>query len=450
MNLEKFLFVRVRMWILLLVIIFFIIFSFFFGALVLRSETAQKIVLMPKNIKVFFSEELDLGFASNRFENKTGLIIHKKKVNISNKNFLLLSRYSGEKKRSVVELINLKNGKKIHEWSPNFNEINSKSKLSREIIDFKRDHNNKRYQMIHPYLMDDGSLFYHSIYYSPLVKIDICSKFISNLDMFTHHSIEADEEGLWTPITYLPSKNNPGLDENKGAEKTFFYDDGILKINFNNEKLFEKSLIEILIENKLSHLIFGGKDPSRDPLHLNDIQPVLIEGKYYKKGDIFLSLRNMSTVLLYRPKTNKVIWYKQFPWELQHDVDILDETRISVFNNNRLRQQFNLESQNNNLIIYDFEKDKISYVLKEKFKEYSIKTIGEGLADIYKDGSVFIEESNFGRILMLDNNGDKLWEYINRSKDNDKLYRLNWSRVINLDLKKFKKELDKNNGCKNQ
>ena len=72
MNLEKFLFVRVRMWILLLVIIFFIIFSFFFGALVLRSETAQKIVLMPKNIKVFFSEELDLGFASNRFENKTG------------------------------------------------------------------------------------------------------------------------------------------------------------------------------------------------------------------------------------------------------------------------------------------------------------------------------------------------------------------------------------------
>ena len=448
MSFEKFLFTKVRMWILLLVIIFFIIFTFLFGSLVLRSETAQKIVLIPKNIKVFFFNELDLGFASDRFENKSGFKIYKKSSNISKKNFLLLSRYSGEKKRSIVELINLKNGKKVHEWSPNFDNINKKSKLSKEIINFKRDHNNSRYQMIHPYLMDDGSLFYHSIYYSPLVKIDICSKFISNLDMFTHHSIEADEDGLWTPITYLPSKNNPGLDENKGIGKTFFYDDGILKVNFKNEKLFEKSLIEILVENKLSHLIFGGKDPSRDPIHLNDIQPVLINGEYYKKGDIFLSFRNMSMIMLYRPKTNKIIWYKQFPWELQHDVDILDDNRISIFNNNRLRNKFDKDVEHNNLIIYDFKKDKIDYVLKKKFKEYDIKTIGEGLADIYSDGSVFIEESNFGRILMLNKNGEKLWEYINRSRENNKLYRLNWSRIINLDIKKFKKELDKNNECK--
>ena len=33
-------------------------------------------------------------------------------------------------------------------------------------------------------------------------------------------------------------------------------------------------------------------------------------------------------------------------------------------------------------------------------------------------------------------------------RENNKLYRLNWSRIINLDIKKFKKELDKNNECK--
>ena len=55
-NFEKFLFSKVSTWVLLLVIIFFLS-SHFFGALVLRSETAQKIVLIPKNIKIFFSEE---------------------------------------------------------------------------------------------------------------------------------------------------------------------------------------------------------------------------------------------------------------------------------------------------------------------------------------------------------------------------------------------------------
>tara|TARA_X000001036_G_scaffold241765_1_gene225573 strand:+ start:1261 stop:2613 length:1353 start_codon:yes stop_codon:yes gene_type:complete len=449
LNIEKFLFSKVSMWVLLIVIIFFLIFSFLFGGLVLRSETAQKIVLIPKDIKTFFSDELDLGFESDKFENRRGFKIYKKNSSISNdKNFLLLSRYSGEQQKSIVELIDLKDGKKIHEWSPDFEKINAKSKLSKEVINFKRDHNNKRYQMIHPYLMNNGDLFYHSIYYSPLVKVDICSRLISTLDMYTHHSIESESDGLWTPITYLPSKNNPGLDENKGIGKSFFYDDGILKVNFDNEKIFEKSFIEILVENKLSHLIFGGKDPSRDPLHLNDIQPVLKNGKFFKKGDLFLSFRNLSMIILYRPSTNKVIWYKQFPWELQHDVDILDDSRISIFNNNRLRNKFDKNKKFNDLIVYDFETNKINYILKKQFNDFEIQTIGEGLAEIYNDNSVFIEESNFGRLLMLDQNGEIIWEYINRSKTNNKLYRLNWSRVINLNLQIFKKELDKQNDCK--
>ena len=150
MNIEKFLFSKVSMWVLLIVIIFFLIFSFLFGGLVLRSETAQKIVLIPKDIKTFFSDELDLGFESDRFKNRRGFKIYKKDFNeYNNKNFLLLSRYSGEQQKSIVELIDLKDGKKIHEWSPDFEKINAKSKLSEEVINFKRDHNNKRIMEIY-------------------------------------------------------------------------------------------------------------------------------------------------------------------------------------------------------------------------------------------------------------------------------------------------------------
>tara|TARA_S200000501_G_C20353930_1_gene538822 strand:+ start:145 stop:498 length:354 start_codon:yes stop_codon:yes gene_type:complete len=111
MSFEKFLYKKINLWVLLIIILFSIIFSMFFGALVLRSETAQKIVLIPKNIKMLLLDEYDLGFASERFKNKKGLIL-KKKLNFFKTKYLLLSRYSGDEQRSVVELISLYDGKK--------------------------------------------------------------------------------------------------------------------------------------------------------------------------------------------------------------------------------------------------------------------------------------------------------------------------------------------------
>ena len=77
MNLEKLLFKKIEVWILLLVIVFFIFFTILFGSLVLRSETARSIASIPKNLKKIFSDELDIG-RENRFGEKNGLIFHNK------------------------------------------------------------------------------------------------------------------------------------------------------------------------------------------------------------------------------------------------------------------------------------------------------------------------------------------------------------------------------------
>ena len=60
-----------------------------------------------------------------------------------------------------------------------------------------------------------------------------------------------------------------------------------------------------------------------DPFHLNDIEPVLKSSCYWKKGDVFISLRNRSMIFLYRLKTNKIIWYKTGITSQQHDIDII-------------------------------------------------------------------------------------------------------------------------------
>ena len=49
---------------------------------------------------------------------------------------------------------------------------------------------------------------------------------------------------------------------------------------------------------------------------------------------------------------------------------------------------------------------------------------------------------------MFDKDGNLIWEYINKSKKNKKLYRIDWSRIISLDELEFKKNLKINNDCK--
>ena len=57
----------------------------------------------------------------------------------------------------------------------------------------------------------------------------------------------------------------------------------------------------------LINRVFTQDKYSKDPLHLNDIEPVLYDGNYMKKGDLLLSVRNISLIILYRPSNNKIL-----------------------------------------------------------------------------------------------------------------------------------------------
>ncbi len=47
-----------------------------------------------------------------------------------------------------------------------------------------------------------------------------------------------------------------------------------------------------------------------------------------------------------------------------------------------------------------------------------------------------------------DKNDELIWECINKSTKNKKLYRVNGSRIISLDENKFEEKLRENNDCK--
>mgnify|MGYP001194718769 FL=1 len=136
-------------------------------------------------------------------------------------------------------------------------------------------------------------------------------------------------------------------------------------------------------------------------------------------------------VILYRPSTDEIIWKsKRGVFSHQHDVNIINDHTISVFNNNNFNTVYGeIVDKNNQIIFYDFKNNKYSRIINDALMQYEVRTITEGKAEVTDDGDVFIEESNYGRSLYFDKSGELLWQHVNRAEDTD-VFRVAWSRLI--------------------
>ena len=432
-------FKKIEIWILYLTILLSILFAIGFGVLVRQelvgsikagwvSKTALTLAEIPVNIKSILQGPGGDLAVEDRFPSLDGF----NGTPNSYETYLLLSRYDSDLREGIVELVDLRTFEILHTWNPDIDAFNT---LVEQVDDFKylnRDGNNKRSLLMHPNLTDDGELLFG--WEKPLRKIDACSNLVfQNTHDSFHHSIETDIDGnIWVPSHIYPQT----LTIEKVGRITFrddgYFDDAIVKLSPNGEILFEKSVSQIFINNGLEYLLFSVGDRlfDIDPIHLNDIQPVNFDGEFWKKGDIFLSLRHQSMVLLYRPSTNEIIWKGTGTFFHQHDIDILDNHRISIFNNNS--KDFvdgDVVDGNNEVIIYDFKTNEYSFYLKDSLIENDVRTITEGRSEILTSGDLFVEESNYGRTLYFNADGSLRWTHVNRANDGN-VYRVGWSRIL--------------------
>jgi len=357
-----------------------------------------------------------------------------KKLNSSRNELILISRQDGDLGKSIVEIRDLNTFEVLHSYLPDIQKIYEKTDLTKEEFKYLyRDRGLKRFYMWHPAITLEGELIFQSV--SPLVKVDFNSKivWVNDEDNF-HHSINLDlNENIYAISYKYPfSEKISGLvDESKGKPVISEYSDSTINIlNQEGKIIFSKSVSEILIEHKLIHRIFSQQSFKTDPIHLNDIQPVLKDGPYFKKGDLFLSLRNLSMVILYRPETNKIIKIIEGGFLNQHDVDILDDKTISIYNNNVLMNSKNERVvTNNEIVIYHFDTNTFSKKFEDTFKTLKINSNRNGLVDFLNDGSAIVEDTDNGRIFYLNNNGEVIWQFYNLNSKK-LLYSLWWARII--------------------
>ena len=237
--------------------------------------------------------------------------------------YLLLSSYDGDFKKSVVDLIDLRSFQSVHRWAPEHQTGNGgygvTKQSHRELSLFYADVMTKN--AIHASLLprgslavsrNDGYISMHDACSQPIWQASIPDGLVTNA------SLELDDsENIWVaaaekqiPIELRDRGSGEPAFPSSILDGRLYFDNKIVQLSRSGEVIFSKSLTDILLENKLSHFLFGfSRSYSRDPMHLVDIQPATTDGTHWQKGDLLISLKHLSLVLLYRPSTDKVLWH---------------------------------------------------------------------------------------------------------------------------------------------
>ena len=357
--------------------------------------------------------------------------------------------HSSNINKSTVQILlqNIKTGEVAQKWTINLNEIMPdldsirallvKSNIDGDAVKNLDFHVPKKTEDIiirHSLMLNDGSLLFKVAYPGYIYKMDRNSKILWKIKKLAHHSIEQDENGnIWTCAYDL---------NNETANKLEYKEDAILCFDQDGNELYFKSLTDIFLENNLFSKIiestpvgYDWLEVYKDPYHLNDVKPLKKDGSFWKKGDVFLSIRNKSLVALFRPKTGKIIMQMQGPWLNQHDVDIENDSILSIFNNNLSFLNDQVKNYSN-IALYNFKNDRTDFVFNGIFNS---KFQGRKTRLHTKD--VLIEETMTGLYYLLDSIGNLKYKFYVPYPPNPNFAQYpGWSRVYLKDNGQFIEE----------
>jgi hypothetical protein len=260
-----------------------------------------------------------------------------------------------------------------------------------------------------------------------LYRLDRDSRIVwHNTSRRFHHSLNPDpDSNLWVCTSRKEVLKTPAI-----RQKLFYRDNYITKVDPATGKiLYEKSVSEILLEHGYANFLFGcanrltsqhqvGGWSDYDPLHINDIEPVFEDGPYWKRGDLFLSLRHRSLVIHYRPASDRIVRLIYGPFLNQHDVDILSDHEIAIFNNNRTsigqivsayeeeaKREVRHELEGSGLVVCDLRDGSFRRVLEPRFREEQIYTETQGFMHRVSTGDYYVESQNQGLMYFMNEDG---------------------------------------------
>lgn len=303
--------------------------------------------------------------------------------------------------------------KLIHRWNIDWFDIWPDA----EHIPYFRKPKSEPGTMIHgAKILDNGDLVFNFEYLG-MVRLDACGNVRWRLAEQSHHSIDIDEDGnIWAPVNHHRQIENSTMP----MHYPFYVDPYIYKISPDGKVITKKSILSILAENNLYGAMFlsslNNTDPvvKGDTLHVNDIEvfPSTMKPGLAQPGDILVSMRNISSIMIVEPGTWRVKHLVTGVSLRQHDPDFIDGNTIAIYDNN------------NRFAVDDPEA--FSRIITVTLPDHHVTTIFRGTTDKpffskilgkeqwLANGNILFSDAEHGQAVEITREGAIVWQYINR------------------------------------
>jgi hypothetical protein len=197
----------------------------------------------------------------------------------------------------------------------------------------------------------------------------------------------------------------------------------VIRVSENGDILEEFSVLQVLLDNSpgwfFGNATFG--IPNADFFHLNDVEELTStmakSFPQFETGDLLLSLRGLSMLMIVDPHTRRIKWTQVGRWLRQHDPDFQTTGLISLFNNNTFDGAPHLNATAFSSILELDPRTGATTVRYSGAPGKPMYTEFRGHHQYLDNGNVLITESNSGRVLEVDREGTVVWEFINRYDD---------------------------------
>lgn len=271
--------------------------------------------------------------------------------------------------------------------------------------------------------LPDGSVVF-DYEYMGLVKLDRCGNTVWTVTRMIHHRIEPSEDGGF----WVGSRNHvPSRRAQYPMIAAPFFDETVLKVSSTGKVQQEFSVLDLIV-SQMPGAFFGNADhsiPNGDFMHLNDIEeltsnlaPVFPR---FRRGDLILSLRGLSMLLMVDPQSKQIKWHQVGRWTRQHDPDFRPSGLISVMSNGLAGAPGPVEVFGRSSILELNPENGTTTVNYGLVPEQPMFTEWRGKHQYldYADGNLLVTESNSGRVFEVDDRKEVVWEYINRYDDDE-------------------------------
>jgi hypothetical protein len=305
-----------------------------------------------------------------------------------------------------VSIFNLANGHEKRFKIPQSSGIFSKYSDHLNGVESKRQEAlSSRKRVWNPYLTDNGKLVFN-IPWNDLVSVDLQTGNEEwRIRGAFHHSIEPDPNGdLWVCASTEPCAILNDKPKIQHANSNF--EDSVAVCVSKNGKILKSiSISDLLVRSGLEFLLYGVSNPNvvQDPIHLNQITPIHEDAGVFRRGQILISLRNISTILLLEPATEKVIWYGCGPWMNQHSVFPSGSSTFSVLDNHSFASgQFWINQDWNTRVLVKkigvTQPDELKFI-SDIIKKFRIPV--EGRTMLIAPETWMVEDSHQGTVMVF-------------------------------------------------